>query len=298
MRTLVTGLSGFVGSHCASRIQAFDLTLDGRHVDLRDADAVHAAVQAAAPDAVIHLAAQSSVPCSFTDPLATHEVNFIGTLHLLMALERTKFRGRLLYVGSGDVYGTVPQAELPVVEDRPLRPRNPYAVSKVAAEALCYQWSQIGPFEVMMVRPFNQIGPGQSQRFAVSDFARQVVSIRSGREYGELIVGDLDATRDFTDVRDIVEAYLRVLESGVNGEIYNVCSGIERSLRSIVDTLCETAGVSVRYRIDEARLRPSEQRRMRGSYERLRSHTGWQPTIPFEQTLVDVLNHWEEQERA
>ena len=299
MRTLVTGLSGFVGGYCAEQLEATaDLALDGRAVDLRRLEEVQAAVDQARPDAVIHLAAQSSVPAAFDDPLDTQQTNFLGTLNLLLALRATGFAGRMLFVGSGDVYGTVPAAELPVGEDRPLRPRNPYAVSKVAAEALCYQWSQTGPFEVLMVRPFNHIGPRQSTRFAVADFARQIVRMRQGKAPPELKVGDIDATRDFTDVRDIVRAYLRIMESGVNGEVYNVCSGTERSLRSIVERLSELARTPLDLAVQADRLRPSEQRRMCGSFERLQAHTGWRPAIPFDQTLADILEYWEQEEKA
>lgn len=298
MNVLVTGLSGFVGSHCAQQLQTIDLTLDGQAVDLRDFGAVCSAVDALKPEAVIHLAAQSSVPASFEDPATTVQTNVLGTLNLLLALRTVGFRGRFLFVGSGDVYGLVSEAELPVVEDRPLRPRNPYAVSKVAAEALCYQWSQTGPFDVLMTRPFNHIGPRQSTRFAVSDFARQLVRARLGKAAPELNVGDIDCTRDFTDVRDVVRAYAGVLESGVNGEIYNVCSGVERSLRSIIEAFSTMTGTPIRCVVDTERLRPAEQRRMRGSFERLQKHTGWAPRIAFEQTLKDILDYWEQQERA
>lgn len=293
---LVTGLTGFVGAHCAQEVAAADLELDGRLVDLCNRQEVLEAVKSRPLVAVIHLAAQSSVPASFEDPLETYEVNFLGTLNLLLALRESGFRGRFLYVGSGDVYGVVPEAELPVSENRPLRPRNPYAVSKVAAEALCHQWSQTGPFEIVMARPFNHIGPGQSTRFAVSDFARQMDLARKGKGKEVLEVGDIDTTRDFTDVRDIVRAYKALLKAGVNGEIYNICSGIELSLREIITALGTAAGIEMQIHVDSARLRPVEQRRMRGSYERLRAHTGWEPSIPLAKTLQDILNYWHSRE--
>jgi GDP-4-dehydro-6-deoxy-D-mannose reductase len=297
-KLLVTGLSGFVGSYLAEREDVCDLGLEGRPVDLTSRSEVLAAVVRARPAAVIHLAAQSSVALANGDPARTYRVNFDGTLHLLDALKEAGFKGRMLYVGSGDVYGSVSPEQLPVVEDGPLRPRNPYAVSKVAAEALCYQWSQTGPFEIVMARPFNHIGPRQGTAFAVADFARQITAHRRGRGPALLRVGDIDATRDFTDVRDIVTAYLDLLSRGRSGEVYNVCSGAERSLREMIEGLFEAAGVRMPIEVDAQRLRPSEQRRMCGSYSKLQSHTGWQPRIPLQQTLADIVEYWDEEESA
>lgn len=298
MKTLVTGLSGFVGSHCAEQFACVDLELDGQPVDLRRAGDVCAALDQIRPQRVIHLAAQSSVPAAFDDPAGTLDVNLGGTLNLLSALRKTGFDGRMLFVGSGDVYGTVPESELPVIEDRPLRPRNPYAVSKVAAEALCYQWSQTGPFDIVIARPFNHVGPRQDPRFAVASFAQQLVRVRRGKAAPQLTVGDVDATRDFTDVRDVVRAYSHLLESGRSGSTYNVCSGVERSLRSIIETLSALTDTAVALTVASDRLRPSEQRRVRGSHERLSQDTGWQPSIAFEQTLADIIEYWEQKEAA
>lgn len=290
---LVTGLSGFVGSYLAGLPGVADLQLDGRAVDLVAPHEVQAAVARLQPSAVIHLAAQSSVALANDDAASTYRVNFDGTFNLLRALKACDFRGRMLYVGSGDVYGKVGAESLPVTEDTPLRPRNPYAVSKVAAEALCYQWSQTGPFEIVMARPFNHIGARQSPVFAVSDFARQVAAFRRGQGPGTLVVGDIDATRDFTDVRDVVAAYQALLANGRNGEVYNVCSGVERSLREIIEGLFAAAGVRMAIEVDPARLRPSEQRRMLGSFARLQAHTGWRPRIALPETLADIVAYWE-----
>lgn len=296
--TLVTGASGFVGSHLAEHLDLTGLEDNGRVVDLRRPAEVAAAVARIRPNVVIHLAAQSSVAIALQDPVETFNTNFHGTYNLLAALAQAGFRGRMLYVGSADQYGAVSPDELPVTEDRSLRPRNPYAVSKVAAEALCYQWSQTGPFEILMVRPFNHIGPRQSPVFAVADFARQIVAYRRGRGPGILSVGDIDATRDFTDVRDVVRAYLQLLEHGRPGEIYNVCSGRETSLREIISGLFDVSGTTMEIQTSPERLRPSEQRRMRGSYEKLRQHTGWEPRLDLRQTLADIVAYWESLERS
>jgi GDP-4-dehydro-6-deoxy-D-mannose reductase len=292
MTVLVTGLSGFVGSHCAELLPAVDLA-HGGWVDLRDAQRVRAAVKAAAPEAVIHLAAQSSVPASIEDPKQTYEINFFGTLNLLEALKAQGFTGTMLYVGSADVYGAVAESALPITEACPARPLNPYAVSKVAAEALCYQWSRSSGFRIVVARPFNHIGPRQSAQFAVSDFARQIVACRKGRGPACLRVGDIDTTRDFTDVRDIVRAYAALLQSGRSGEAYNVCSGVERSLREVIHTLLEASGVDMEIQVDPQRLRKVEQRRMRGSSAKLQADTGWTPQVSFEQTLIDTLDYWD-----
>jgi len=291
-------MSGFVGSFCEQQLGAIDLVHEGRVVDLRDREATAAAVERIRPAEVIHLAAQSSVADSIANPSLTYQVNFEGTLNLLLALRDCGFRGRMLYVGSGDCYGAVDEADLPVTEDRPLKPLNPYAVSKTAGEALCYQWSRGGPFQIVIARPFNHIGPRQSERFAVASFARQIAARRCGGADGVMTVGDIEITRDFTDVRDIVRAYAMLLRLGRNGESYNVCSGVERSLREVIRSMLDASGVEMEIRVDESRLRRSEQRRMRGSFAKLQADTGWQPEIPFERTLIDTLDYWERKERA
>ncbi|AUW33898.1 NAD-dependent epimerase/dehydratase family protein [Acidithiobacillus caldus] len=290
MKLLLTGANGFVGRYVQAALPCVPLP-DG--LDLRDRAALTTAVAAMRPDAVLHLAAQSFVPAAFENPRETFDINFTGTLNLLEALQAAEFRGRMLFVGSGDAYGQVSEATLPVCEDHPLRPRNPYAMSKVAAEALCYQWSQTSGFEIVMVRPFNHIGPDQSPRFAIADFARQVMEIRLGRRAPVLQVGDIDITRDFTDVRDVVRAYGLLLERGRNGEIYNVCSGREYCIRDLLRRLLTLAGVEATIEQDPARLRRAEQRRMVASFAALQRDTGWQPAIPMEQSLQDLLNDWE-----
>lgn len=297
-KLMVTGATGFVGGFIQQALASEDNTFDfalvpPQAIDLRDSAGLTRICAETHPDFVIHLAAQSFVPESFRNPRETYEVNFFGTLNLLQALKQSGFRGRLLYVGSGDMYGLVAPASLPVTEAFPLLPRNPYAVSKVAAEALCYQWSQTEGMEISMARPFNHIGPGQSERFVVSDFARQVAEIKLGRRLPEISVGDVDVTRDFTDVRDVVRAYLMLLEKGENGEAYNVSSGREQSVCGILDTLIAMAGVNARISQDPARLRPAEQRRVYGAYDKLRGATGWRPEITLEQSLAENLTYWE-----
>ena len=293
MKMLVTGHDGFVGSHFCSAYGGIPLADHEGLVDLRDAARVHSAIAALAPEAVLHLAAQSSVAQSFRDPMETLSINFLGTLNLLQALSAAGFQGVLVYVGSADVYGKVSEAELPARETHSLRPRSPYAVSKAAAEALCYQWSQTESFRIVLTRPFNQIGPKQDSRFAIAGFARQIVEIRRGARPPVLVTGDLDVTRDFTDVRDAVRAYRILLESGKNGEVYNICSGRERTLRSLVVKLLKIAGVQAELQIDSALLRATEQRRMVGDSTKINEGLGWAPEIPMDKTLQDLLNEME-----
>ena len=292
MKRLLTGAHGFVGQHVQAAVSCTPLPPE---VDLRDRQTLAAAVARIRPEAVIHLAAQSFVPASFENPRETFDINLMGTLNLLEALQAADFQGRMLFVGSGDIYGQVPEVELPVREEHPLHPRNPYAVSKIAAEALCYQWSQTSGFEIIMVRPFNHIGPGQSARFAIADFAKQVMEIRLNRRAPVLHVGDIDVTRDLTDVRDVVHAYTLLLDQGQNGGIYNICSGQEYRIRRLLEQLIALAGIDAKIEQDPARLRPAEQRRMVASFDRLQRDTGWRPTISMEQSLQDLLNDWEKQ---
>lgn len=299
-RLLVTGRSGFVGETLASLLattehgQRWSLLDIPATLDLRDRDAITRFIAETRPDAVVHLAAQSAVPESFRDPETTLQINVMGTLHLLQALSAADFRGRLLYIGTGEVYGLVPEGELPVVETRLPRPRNPYAVSKLAAEALCWQWHASQGMDIVLARPFNHIGAGQSDRFAVSDFAHQVAAIKRGTHPAVIRVGDLDVTRDFTDVRDVIEAYLALLERGTAGEIYNVCSGAEHSMASILAALVELGGIEVKIETESQRLRPTEQRRMRGDATKIHTATGWSATTPLQVSLQAALQSWEE----
>lgn len=295
-RVLVTGHTGFVGVHALRRIPgAFGFSVAASHVDIRDKAALVTHLADKRPDRVLHLAAQSFVPESFRAPRQTFETNFLGTLNLLEALAETGFTGRFLFVGTGDAYGLVTPAQLPIAEDIPLRPRNPYAVSKAAAEALCFQWSQTGPFEVMMVRPFNHIGAGQAPSFAISGFARQIAEIAKGIRPPQLRVGNIEVTRDFTAVEDVVDAYAQLLERGKNGEIYNICSGIEHSIQDLLSALLALAGVEAEVVVDPERYRPAEQPRVCGDSSKLQAHTGWRPTVPLQTMLQNIYRYWEQE---
>ena len=297
-RLLVTGSSGFVGSTVLevvgnrAEFDDFEVVMPRTPIELLDKKKLINAVRETRPDCVLHLAAQSFVPSSVDDPRTTYNINFFGTLNLLEALHSCGFKGRMLYVGSGEVYGWVEPTALPAIETQPLRPRNPYSVSKAAAELLCNQWTQAHNFDIVMARPFNHIGPQQADWFVVPDFARQVMEIKLGLREPVVSVGSIDVTRDFTDVRDVVSAYLLLLRQGNTGEVYNVCSGREQSIRNMLERLIVLAAVKCTIAQDKSRIRPTEQKRMYGSYEKLRQQTGWQPVTAFDQSLTEVLAHW------
>ncbi len=295
MSILVTGHQGFVGQYLLRQQGAVGLLApgEGKAVDLLDAAGVEAAIAAAKPDAVVHLAAQSSVPEAFKDPVATYQSNFTGTHHLLAALKKTGFKGRFLYVSTAEVYGQTADAQLPISEQAPVAALNPYAVSKLAAETLCDYWNRVEGVDIVIARPFNHIGPGQSPRFAIADFAKSIIEVKLGLRPPQISVGDLDVTRDFTDVRDVVSAYMQLLAKAERGLVYNVCSGIERHMGEAVASLAALAGVQISLQQDPSRLRKASQRRSCGSSARLAKHTGWQPSIQWQQSLRDILNDWE-----
>lgn len=296
MKTLlVTGLSGFVGGHlqqAITRSESWQLLAAPVH-NLLDPVSLDAWLQAGVPEAVIHLAGQTFVPEAFKDPARTLQVNLLGTLNLLQALKRAGFNGTFLFVSSGDVYGQVAEADLPITEALGPKPRNPYAVSKVAAELLCQQWGYAEGWRMLIARPFNHIGPAQAAGFVVPSMAQQIVGACAGAQRITLEVGDIDVTRDFLDVRDVISAYFALLEHGRSGEVYNVCSGVERTVRELIIQMAGLAGVSADLVQDPSRLRPADQRRVVGSAEKLKKDTGWKPSISITETLQSVLSDWE-----
>jgi GDP-4-dehydro-6-deoxy-D-mannose reductase len=292
VRSLVTGAGGFVGAHLARHLEGCGdevVALDRAHADVRDAAAMREAVAAASPDVVYHLAAQSSVAASFADPVATWETNVLGTVTLLEAVRASAPKARVLVAASADAYGHVDAGDLPLEESAPLRPANPYAGSKAAQETAALQYHRGFGVDAVVVRGFNAIGPGQSPAFALPGFARQLALIARGEIEPALRVGNLGAERDLTDVRDAVRAYRLLAERGEPGGVYNVCSGTAVSIRRALEMLVQASGLTVRVEVDPAKLRPVDIPRLVGSNARLRAATGWQPEIPLEQTLADVL---------
>lgn len=311
MRILITGATGFVGSHLRQYFLAqTDWDIVGtcypesppaplnaqrealHYLDLRDAEATHALLAQAPPDYVIHLAAQSHVPTSYQDPWGTLENNIRGQLNLLEGFKTLNIAPRTLVIGSGEEYGRAGADELPLTEDHPLRPENPYSVSKVAQDVMGYQYFISFGLPIIRIRPFNHVGPGQSARFVLPAFASQVAGIEAGKQEPVMRVGNLTPARDFTDVRDVARAYHLVSMRGKPGEVYNIASGTPRTIRSLVDQLIALATVPIRVEIDPERYRPADVPVFYGSAVKLLQDTGWEPEIPFEQTIQDVLDEW------
>lgn len=300
-KLLVTGLTGFVGKRLTYLLEEhpqWRLIPPQTH-NLLDPASLDNWLSGEVPDAVIHLAGQTFVPESFRNPHETFAVNLLGTLNLLQALKRSGFCGTFLFVSSGDVYGQVEEAQLPIDEQLSPRPRNPYAVSKLSAELLCQQWSVTEPWRILIARPFNHIGPGQASTFVLPGIAEQLAqACLAGLSETLLSVGDVDVTRDFLHVDDVISAYLALLQHGRTGQIYNVCSGIERSVRTLILEMARLAAVEVELTQDAARLRAADQRRVRGSFDKLRSDTGWTPTTTITETLQSILDDWQQRVRA
>lgn len=311
MKLLVTGVTGFVGSHLVDFLLAEHpdveiwgvvrrgverVSLPARvqkvEAEIEHPASVDAVFEQVTPDAVVHLAAQSSVHQSWLDPDGTLRTNLHGTLHVLEALRRRGQTPPMLVVGSADEYGAALAAGLPLREDCPLRPNSPYAVSKVAQGYLALQYALSFGMPVVRTRTFPHTGPGRGEGFAESSFAKQLAEIECGQRPPVLEVGNLDAVRDFTDVRDVVRAYWLLLEKGARGEVYNVCSGRGIAIREILERLIALARARVEVRVDPARLRPSDIPVLVGDPTLLRRATGWQPCLPIERTLQDLLDDW------
>jgi GDP-4-dehydro-6-deoxy-D-mannose reductase len=291
-RALVTGGHGFVGRHlCALlRERGWEVSAPAREeVELLDAAEAAALVGRSAPDAVFHLAAQASVSSAWEAPRETLLENLETTLNVLEAVRVHAPGARVLLAGTGEIYGR--PERLPVTEDAPLRPQNPYAVSKAACDLLAGQYADVQGLAVVRTRAFNHAGPGQSDLYVVGTITRQVAEAEArGDAEIELRTGNPDSGRDFTDVRDVVRAYLDALELAPGP--YNVCSGRPVTVREIIATVSRLTELPVRHEIDDARLRAGDVPEIVGSAERLRAGTGWAPEIPFERTVADALDAW------
>lgn len=294
VRALVTGGLGFVGRHLVAHLRDLGdevVVLDRRGesgVDITDADGIRDAIVRAAPGAVYHLAGWADVGGSWHHPVDAFRTNAEGTLNVLLACAEAGV-GRTLSVGSADVYGVVTEAELPLTEGSPLRPASPYAASKVAADFLALQAHLGQGLGVIRARAFNHLGPGQTDRFVAAALAARIAS--NEREGGDTVrVGDLSARRDFTDVRDVVRAYRLLVEHGVPGEAYNVCTGVDLAVQDLADRMLGLSTHPMRLEVDPSLLRPVEIPVLRGDASKLRAATGWEPTIPIDQTLADLLD--------
>jgi nucleoside-diphosphate-sugar epimerase len=290
-RVLVTGSAGFVGRHLLDRLAADRVAAIELEGDIRDGAAVRTQLAQAAPDAIVHLAAASSVASSWRERRETWDVNVNGTLELLLAVEESCPGARVLVVSSAEVYGAVPAGEQPIAEGRVLAPASPYGASKVAAE----QAVAATRLRAVIARPFPHIGPGQSESFALPSFAAQIVRIERGEQEAVLLVGNLEARRDLTDVRDVVDAYIRMLALAEPAAVYNVARGHAIAIGEALERLLALAQVPIRVEVDPARLRPSDIPLLCGDASRLHEDTGWQPARDLDDSLADLLASFRDQ---
>ena len=313
-KAFITGVSGFVASHLVDLLASQDYRISGidsavglvplseacsavlvSAVDILDSFVLRKVLKDAEPDYVYHLAGSAFVPDAESDPNRVYEVNIFGTLNLLEAVRIVRPGARVLIVGSGEVYGAVPDANQPIREDFPLRPVTPYGVTKASADLLAYQYAAAHRLEVIRVRPFNHTGPRQSERFAHSGFAKQIAEIEKGLREPVLNVGNLDARRDFTDVRDVVRAYQMILERAQGGDVYNVGSGKAWRIGDLLKILIDRSTIrEIKIQEQKARLRQNDIPVMLCDPAKLEKGLGWKPTISIEQTMQDLLEYWRE----
>ncbi|UCG30548.1 MAG: GDP-mannose 4,6-dehydratase [candidate division WOR-3 bacterium] len=313
MRILITGISGFAGSHLADYFLAQNkhevfgtikwrskreniLHIEDRinliECDITDAFAVKSTLEQSRPDQIFHLAAQSYVPFSWHVPKGTLETNIIGELNLFEGVRELKLDPMIHIAGSSEEYGLVHPDEVPITEDNPLRPLSPYAVSKVAQDFLGYQYSKSYGMRIVRTRAFNHTGPRRGEVFVTSTFARQLIQIERGKMEPIMRVGNLNAVRDFSDVRDVVRAYAFALEKGTPGDVYNIASGKGIKIGDLLDRLVALTNVQIKIEQDPARLRPSDVELLIGSAEKFNKATGWKTEIPFDTTLRDLMEYW------
>jgi GDP-4-dehydro-6-deoxy-D-mannose reductase len=317
LRALITGISGFVGSHLAEyllnhtdwqvagtvygRLDNIEHLRDRLLIfpaELSRLEVTRFIVEETQPDAIFHLAAQPLPQLSRMDPWFTLENNIRAQLNILEAVTQLQLRSRVLVVGSSEEYGYIRPEDLPIDEETPLRPATPYGVSKIGQDFLGLQYFLSHGVETVRVRPFNHIGPRQRQGFVAADFARQLAEIEAGTREPEVVVGALDAVRDFSDVRDIVRGYYLALTKGEPGETYNLGSEQGHAVREMLDTLIGYLGQEIKVVQDPARMRPVEVPRVVSDCRKLRARTGWHTEITFEQSLRDVLDYWRAQVRS
>lgn len=316
MRVLITGITGFAGSHLAEYIlkEHPDVEVWGLvrwrsplnniiHIkdklnlvegDLKDYVSLREALKISKPDRIFHLAAQSFVPTSWKLPAETFAINAIGEINLFEAIRELKLDPLIHIAGSSEEYGLVYENEVPIKETNPLRPLSPYAVSKVAQDYLAFQYFQSYKLKTVRTRAFNHSGPRRGHVFVTSNFAMQIAMIEKGKQPPQIHVGDLTARRDFSDVRDIVRGYWLSLEKGEPGEVYNISSGKAYQIKEVLDILLSYSKVNVKIEQDPERMRPSDVLLLIGDSTKFQQRTGWKPTIPFEKTLKDLLDWWRE----
>jgi len=313
-KTLITGIAGFVGGHLAELLlsQGFEVyglrrprtkmdyiesianRLHLEDADLLDSHSLYTMISRIKPDYIFHLAAQSFVPTSWVSPSVTLEVNIVGSANLFEAVRQAGIDPVIQIACSSEEYGLVHENELPIKETNPLRPLSPYAVSKLAMDYLGYQYYQSYKIRIIRTRGFNHTGPRRGETFAESNFAKQIAMIEKGKQEPVIHVGNLDAKRDYTDVRDMVKGYLLSMDKCDPGDVYNICIGKATKIGDMLNLLISFSKVKVEIKSDPARMRPSDVPVLIGDNTKFVAKTGWKPEIPFEKTMEDLLNYWRE----
>ncbi len=316
MNVLITGITGFAGSHLAEYILSHHPGVQvhgiirwrsrmdniagilGRvelhEADLKDMVSLKKVLAACRPERIFHLAAQSFVPTSWRLPAETFMINAVGQINLFETVLDLKLDPRIQIAGSSEEYGMVHPDEVPMKETNPLRPLSPYAVSKVAQDLLGYQYFKSYGLKAIRTRGFNHTGPRRGDVFVTSNFSKQVAEIEKGKREPVIRVGNLDARRDFTDVRDMVRAYWLAAEKGEPGDVYNLGTGTAISMHRLLEMLSALSKTKFRIQVDPERLRPSDVQILQADGSKFHKLTGWVPTIPFEKTLSDLLDYWRE----
>lgn len=310
-KALIIGGAGFVGKYlaeyltkecnysvCSTKMEQEVIegaSYDVVNLNLLKREEVDQVLSEQKPDYIFHLAAQSSVAVSWANPQLTVDVNIKGTLFLLDALKDMKYKGRVLLIGSGEEYGRIEPDQVPIVEDTVLRPGNIYAATKGCQNMLGAIYARAYNLDLIMVRAFNHVGPGQSPQFVVSDFCKQVVEVEKGLREPVIHVGNLKAKRDFTDVRDVVAAYECLIRQGGAGETYNVGAGNAYSIQEILDEIIALSGQEIQVEVEKERLRPVDVPIISADVTKIKKQTGWEQKISLKQTLQDTLDYWRNQ---
>jgi GDP-4-dehydro-6-deoxy-D-mannose reductase len=312
-KILITGYSGFVSGHLLdylrqagdqceiiglSRVNsaggAGNQKIRTVHADLNDRRKIAVILGEIRPQQIIHLASDSSVAHSWQSPVESFQNNTNIFLNLVEGVRTLQFSCRILSIGSSEEYGVVDAKYIPITEDTPFNPVSPYAVARVSQELLSRIYANGYGMDIVITRSFNHIGPGQKDNFVISSFAKQIIEIKKGKK-AVLQVGNIDVIRDFLDVRDVVKAYMLLLESGRSGQVYNICSGKGHSLKQVLDMMMMIAGVEIEYHINKDLIRPADNPVIIGSHDKIKKECGWQPGISLEKSLADILQYWEKE---
>lgn len=309
MKALIIGIEGFVGKYLSDyllthnyKVYGTYLDLEGTHkldknidlyrLDILESEQVKKVASIIKPDIIFHLAAQSSAALSWKQPQLTIQVNINGTLNVIEAVKALELQTRVMLIGSSEEYGYIRPEDIPVDESQQLRPGNPYAISKIAQSMFGELYAKSYNMDIVIIRAFNHIGPGQSEQFVVSDFAKRIAMMEKGLMDPVLLVGNLEAERDFTDVRDIVRAYEELARKGIAGEIYNVGSGRSHRIKEILNILLNLSSIAIRIVNDSNRDRPSDVPKTECNSNKIKQLTGWKAEYNLSCTLKDVLDYW------